>query len=337
MNDKRRSLIEDRLAGGFVRDCHGDLHLGNLAIVDGQVTPFDCIEFNPELRCIDTISEIAFVAMDLQARGYSAGAWRFINRYLHNTGDYAGIALLRYYIVYRALVRAKVEALRLDQLTPGGDFDSSHYEEVYRYLDLARAWSANARPAIIVMHGLSGSGKSTLARQLIEAIGAVQIRSDVERKRLYDLKPEADSGSALAQSIYTLEATMQTYDSLEDLARKIVRAGFSVIVDATFLLKTYRDQFRDLALECRVPHVVISCEVPKNVLRERIRLRSEARNDPSEANLEVLQHQLKTQQVISKEERSGTETIICSESTLSPDQLNRLLQHIDPSESSKEQ
>jgi hypothetical protein len=335
MDEKRQSLIETRQAGGFVRDCHGDLHLGNLALIDGQVTPFDCIEFNPELRCIDTTSEIAFVAMDLQARGYNGGAWRFINRYLQNTGDYAGIALLRYYIVYRALVRAKVEALRLDQLTPGGDHDSSHYEEVYRYLDQARTWSANARPAIIVMHGLSGSGKSTLARQLIEAIGAVQIRSDVERKRLYDLKPEADSGSELAQSIYTLEATMQTYDSLEDLARKIVRAGFSVIVDATFLLKTYRDQFRDLALECRVPHVVISCEAPENVLQDRIRLRSEARNDPSEANLEVLQHQLKTQQVITKEERLETETITCSESTLSPNQLNRLLQHIDDSGSSK--
>ena len=111
MNDERRSLIEERLAGGFVCDCHGDLHLGNLALIDGQVTPFDCIEFNPELRCIDTISEIAFVAMDLQVRGYGGGAWQFINRYLQNTGDYAGIALLRYYIAYRALVRAKVEAL----------------------------------------------------------------------------------------------------------------------------------------------------------------------------------------------------------------------------------
>ncbi|MFA9419192.1 MAG: AAA family ATPase [Gammaproteobacteria bacterium] len=337
MDENRRSLIETRQARGFVRDCHGDLHLGNLAFIDGQVTPFDCIEFNPELRCIDTISEIAFVAMDLQARGYSAGAWQFINRYLQNTGDYAGIALLRYYIVYRALVRAKVKALRLDQITPGGDHDSSHYEEVYRYLDLARTWSANARPAIIVMHGLSGSGKSTLARQLVETIGAVQVRSDVERKRLYDLKPDADSGSALQQSIYTLEATMQTYDCLEDQARKVVRAGFSVIVDATFLLKAYRDQFQALALECHVPHVVISCEVPENVLRDRIRLRSEAHNDPSEANLEVLQHQLKSQQVITKQERLSTETIICSESTLNPDQLSRLMRHIDPSGSSKKQ
>jgi hypothetical protein len=331
MNDERRSLIEERLAGGFVRDCHGDLHLGNLALIDGQVTPFDCIEFNPELRCIDTISEIAFVAMDLQVHGYGGGAWQFINRYLQNSGDYAGIALLRYYIAYRALVRAKVEALRLEQLAPETDDDSRNYQEVYSYLELAHAWSGNARPAIIIMHGLSGSGKSTLARQLVEAIGAVQIRSDVERKRLYDLKSDAASSSALDQNIYTLEATMQTYDCLEDHARKIVRAGFSVIVDATFLLKTHRDQFRELALECRVPHVVISCEAPENVLRERIRLRIEARNDPSEASLEVLQHQLETQQLIAKEEQQLTTTIICPDSTLNPDQLNRLMHKIDDS------
>jgi len=337
MSDERRSLIEERLAGGFVRDCHGDLHLGNLALIDGRVTPFDCIEFNPELRCIDTSSEIAFVGMDLQARGYSAGAWQFINRYLQNTGDYAGIALLRYYIAYRALVRAKVEALRLNQLTRKGDHDNRHFQDVYHYLDLAQAWSGNARPAIIVMHGLSGSGKSTLAKHLVETIGAVQVRSDVERKRLYNLGPEADSGSALAQSIYTLEATMHTYDHLEEQARIIARAGFSVIVDATFLLKSYRDQFRNLALECRVPHVVISCDAPENVLRDRIRRRSEARNDPSEANLEVLLHQLKTQQVITKEERADAETIICSESTLNPVQLNRLLLTIDPSGSSAKQ
>jgi hypothetical protein len=332
MNDQRRSLIEDRLAGGFVRDCHGDLHLGNLALIDGQATPFDCIEFNPELRCIDTTSEIAFVAMDLQARGYSGGAWQFINRYLANTGDYSGIALLRYYIVYRALVRAKVEALRLPRLARKKDHDSQFYQQVYHYLDLAQAWSGNTRPALILMHGLSGSGKSTLARQLAETIGAVQIRSDVERKRLYDLRPEDDSDSAVEKIIYTPEATRQTYDCLEGHARKIIRAGFTVIIDATFLKLGYRDQFRHLALACRVPHVVISCVAPEDVLRDRIRKRSEAHNDPSEANLEVLQHQLDSQQPISREEARHTETIICSESVLSPDQLDTLLQKIEPSE-----
>jgi hypothetical protein len=332
MDDNRRSLIEQRLAGGFVRDCHGDLHLGNLALIDGQVTPFDCIEFNPELRCIDTTSEIAFVAMDLQARGYSSGAWQFLNRYLANTGDYSGIGLLRYYIVYRALVRAKVEALSLQRLANNKEYDNQLHQQVYRYLDLARAWSDNTRPALILMHGLSASGKSTLARQLAETIGAVQIRSDVERKRLYDFKPEDDSNSAVGKSIYTPQATRQTYDCLEGHARKIIQAGFTVIVDATFLKQGYRDQFRQVALACRVPQVLISCVAPENVLRDRIRKRSEARNDPSEANLEVLQHQLDSQQIISREEQRHTETIICTESNLSPDQLNTLLQIIEPSE-----
>jgi aminoglycoside phosphotransferase family enzyme/predicted kinase len=324
MNVKRHCLIEERLAGGFVRDCHGDLHLGNLAFIDGQVTPFDCIEFNPELRCIDTTSEIAFVAMDLQARGYTGGAWQFINRYLQNTGDYAGLALLRYYIVYRALVRAKVEALRLSQQTPDSDFDGTHYAESFHYLELAQTWSGNARPALIVMHGLSGSGKSTLARQLVEGLGAIQVRSDIERKRLFDLRPETDSGSSLEQGIYTRQASEQTYDRLEDLARKITSAGFTAIVDATFLKRSDRQRFKKIAAQCQLPHVMVSCEAPEKILRERIIQRGKRQNDPSEANLEVLQRQLQSQDIIDQHERDHTEIITCSQSTLSPDQLHGL-------------
>jgi aminoglycoside phosphotransferase family enzyme/predicted kinase len=324
MNQERRRLIEDRRTGGFVRDCHGDLHLGNLALIDGQVTPFDCIEFNPELRCIDTSSEIAFVAMDLQARGYSGGAWQFINRYLQNTGDYAGIALLSYYLVYRALVRAKVEALRLSQQSPDRDYDSSHYAESFHYLELARVWSEKTQPAIIVMHGLSGSGKSTLARQLAESVGAIQLRSDIERKRLFNLGPEVDSGSSLEQGIYTRQASHQTYDRLHDLARNIVSAGFTVIIDATFLKLAERERFKILARQCRVPQVIISCEAPEKVLRERIIQRARTQNDPSEANLEVLEQQLRSEDVISRQEHEQTEIISCSQSTLSSDQLHRL-------------
>ena len=324
MNAKRNCHIEERLAGGFVRDCHGDLHLGNLAFIDGQVTPFDCIEFNPELRCIDTTSEIAFVAMDLQARGYTGGSWHFINRYLQNTGDYAGIALLRYYIVYRALVRAKVEALRLSQQTSNSDFDGMHYAESFHYLQLAQTWSGNARPALIVMHGLSGSGKSTLARQLVESLGGIQLRSDIERKRLFNLRPEADSDSSLEQGIYTQQASKQTYDHLQDLARKITSAGFTVIVDATFLKRSERQRFKKMAAQCQLPHVLVSCEAPENVLRERIIQRRKRQNDPSEANLEVLQQQLQSQDIIDQQERDHIEIITCSQSTLSPDQLQRL-------------
>jgi len=324
MTVKRHQLIEERLAGGFVRDCHGDLHLGNLAFIDGQVTPFDCIEFNPELRCIDTTSEIAFVAMDLQARGYAGGSWHFINRYLQNTGDYAGISLLRYYIVYRALVRAKVEALRLSQQTPDSDFDERHYAESFHYLQLAQTWSVNARPALIIMHGLSGSGKSTLARQLVESLGVIQLRSDIERKRLFNLRPEADSGSSLEQGIYTRRASEQTYDHLENLVRIITASGFTVIVDATFLKRSDRQRFKNMAAQCQLPHVLVSCEAPEKVLRERIIQRSKRQNDPSEANLEVLQQQLQSQDIIDQQERDHTQMITCSQSTLSPDQLQKL-------------
>ena len=157
-SDKRLSNMVKRQTKGFVRECHGDLHLGNIAFIDSRITPFDCIEFNPSLRWIDTTSEIAFVAMDLCAHGYSEYAWQFINRYLQASGDYAGIALLRYYFVYRAMVRAKVEALRATQK----DFVTNHQNQsnhsTRRYMDLARHWATNHRPAVIIMHGLSGSG-----------------------------------------------------------------------------------------------------------------------------------------------------------------------------------
>ena len=115
LSREQRNSIDERLANGFVRECHGDLHLGNMAFVDGRITLFDCIEFNEELRWIDISSEMAFVAMDLQAHGYSGFAWRFINRYLQACGDYSGLPVLRRYLVYRALVRAKVEALSAQQ------------------------------------------------------------------------------------------------------------------------------------------------------------------------------------------------------------------------------
>jgi len=324
-------VMNERQSRGFIRECHGDLHLGNMALIEGNITLFDCIEFNPELRWIDTISEVAFVAMDLQARGYSGFAWQFINRYLQASGDYAGIALLRYYFVYRALVRAKVEALRVAQVTSDSNHDRRKYQGVIRYLDLAHRWSSDHRPSIIIMHGLSGSGKSTLAKHIVEAQGAIQIRSDVERKRLFDLNPEDHSGSLLEQGIYTQDATNRTYDRLAELTKVVVRAGFTTIVDASFLQKSVRDQFKRLAQACYAPYIVISCEAPEEVLRERIRHRSETQQDPSEANLAVLQHQLQSQEPLTSDEQAHTNAITCSHPALSSEQLRTLEQLITDS------
>ena len=327
--NKHRLDMTTRRVEGFVRECHGDLHLGNIACIDGQITLFDCIEFNPALRWIDTTSEIAFLAMDLYAHGYFEYAWKFINHYFEASGDHAGVALLRHYIVYRAMVRAKVEALRMKQEVPATNQVSHPDLAMYHYLNVARYWASNHCPAIIIMHGLSGSGKSSLARRLVGNPGAIQIRSDVERKRLFKLDTEQSSGSKLRQGIYTQDATQRTYDHLEDLARIIMLAGFCVIVDACFLKSKHRNQFKRLAQKHEVPFIIISCNTSIGVLRDRITTRTETQNDPSEANSAVLQYQINTQEAITIEERESATTITSTRSVLNPGQMHRLIHAIN--------
>lgn len=299
-NDRLLEQIDSRKAAGFVRECHGDLHLGNMAMIDAVVTLFDCIEFNPELRWIDTVSEVAFVAMDLHARGYPDFCWRFLNRYFESSGDYAGIALLRYYFVYRALVRAKVEALRVDQEARDDDSYLARIAPALEYIELAGRWAASHRAGLILMHGLSGSGKSTVATQLVEKIGAIRIRSDVERKRLYDLTAADTSGSTLDRGIYTREATAATYQRLIELGAAIIAVDFTVIVDATLLLESQRRALLELESVPPSRRMIIDCQAPETELRRRI---IERENDASEATLEVLQRQLQTRQPISRQER----------------------------------
>jgi predicted kinase len=328
--DENRSVnMKERLEKGFVRECHGDLHLGNIALINDQITLFDCIEFNPELRWIDTISDVAFVIMDLCAHSYTKFAWRFLNHYLAATGDYKGVVMLRYYIVYRALVRAKVEALRVDPDSRSGSIESGEFKESNRYINLAHSWVVDNRPAVIIMHGVSGSGKSTLASKLVEQIGAIQIRSDIERKRLFSLASDEDSTSPVDQGIYTKNATQKTYNRLADLTRIIIKTGFTVIVDASFLDLKYRNQFKQLAWQNRSPYIVISCDTSDEELRKRITQRQVSAQDPSEANLDVLEHQLQFQQPLSAEELIDTFTLISTEATLSAEQRQALKHQID--------
>ena len=288
--DDLPALLERRRLDGRIRECHGDLHLDNIALIDNEVMPFDCIEFNPELRWIDTISEAAFVAMDLQASGYPGLCWRFLSRYLENSADYDAVDLLRYYVIYRALVRAKVEALRAGPTTTVGKTD---FSAAFAYLDLAQQWASAQNAGMILMHGLSGSGKSTVATQLVEALGAIQLRSDVIRKQLFELAADADSDSAVNQGIYSEDATTLTYRRLRQIAQKITTAGFCVIVDASFLLQAQRRILLELASTSGCPCVVVECDAPLDELRKRI---SERRNDPSEADLQVLEQQIQKHQ-----------------------------------------
>ena len=321
--DNRELLrdIDQRKRDGYVRECHGDLHLGNMAMIEGEVTAFDCIEFNPELRWIDTISEAAFVAMDLHARGYPAYCWRFINRYLEISADYEAVKLLRYYFIYRALVRAKVEALQVEHSVDASANDVAAFKPALDYIELADQWASRHRAALIVMHGLSGSGKSTVAAQLVEALGAIQIRSDVMRKQLFDIDLDASSGSGLDDGIYRSDASALTYRKLEQVAATIIAADYCVIVDATFLREAQRRQMLELKSAKPYARIVVVCDAPEAVLRKRI---EERENDPSEANLQVLEQQIHKREPISEEEARLASIVRIGADGIDSSQIDRI-------------
>jgi aminoglycoside phosphotransferase family enzyme/predicted kinase len=305
----RRAAFKARAAGGAVRECHGDLHLGNVVLLEGRPVPFDCIEFNEALRWIDVMSELAFVVMDLADRGHADLAWRFLNRYLEATGDYEGVKVLRFYLVYRALVRAKVHLMRAHQ--PGlAPAEKTRLRAAFRgYLRLAQRLAARGRSGLIITHGLSGCGKTTTTDSLIAESGAVRMRSDLERKRMHRVAPLAASGSALAAGIYTRRASAALYRRLGMLARTILKAGWPVVLDATFLKRTEREAARVLAAELDAPFVILNFRVPLAVLRTRVAARHARADDASEADLAVLERQIAAREPLTPAEMGAAVTI----------------------------
>ncbi len=291
-----------RKAQGFVRECHGDLHLGNLVLIDGHVTLFDCIEFNQALRWIDVASEIAFTYIDLLDHGHAGLAASLLNQWLSDTGDYAAATLLRFYAVYRALVRAKVAALRVAQ--DAGN-DAGDYAAARAYLALAQRVANPDKACLTITHGLSGSGKSTVAMQrlLADPCGnTVRLRSDVERKRLFKLAAQESSASPLDGGIYHQDASKLTYQRLADLAAQLLAAGWSVIVDAAFLRRAERERFRALAEQAGVEFAILAPQATAQELASRIESRQAQGQDASEATLAVLEQQMGVIEALDAEE-----------------------------------
>ena len=295
-----QAIFVQRKLAGFIRECHGDMHLRNIAWVDDAPLVFDCIEFSPSLRWIDVMSDIAFLVMDLQDRKQTALAHRFLNMYLQHTGDYTGVRVLRFYQVYRALVRAKIDAIRADQVDIDKTEQAEAENDFFTYLNLAQSYVRGTRPLLIITRGVSASGKSTLSQSLLEQLGAIRIRSDVERKRIFGLQPEDEGRAAVGKGIYCLEATRKTYSKLTELTADIVDAGYSVIVDAAFLHYEERLQFRKLAEHKKVPFIILECKADTATLRRRIMQRTK---DVSDADLQVLEMQLSTWQSLRAEEQ----------------------------------
>jgi aminoglycoside phosphotransferase family enzyme len=275
-----------RRASGFIREGHGDLHLRNIIDWHGEVVPFDCIEFNPGLRWIDVVSELAFLLMDLDDHRHQHLSRRLLSSWLEYTGDYEGLELLRFYQVYRAMVRAKVASLRLAQSASA----AGEARDFSDYVTLAESYTEQRPVRLLITHGLSGSGKTRFSRRLLEATPIIRLRSDVERKRLFGVAV-TDHGAAESRGLYRAEASHRTYQHLRDTAKSLLQWGFSVVVDAAFLKREQRDRFASLAGELEVPFAIVHCEADEATARARLRRRQSAGKDASDADVAIFEQQ----------------------------------------------
>lgn len=294
--ERQASLFQQRLDDGMVRECHGDLHLGNMFWHEGHVVPFDALEFNPEFRWGDVISELAFTLMDLQHHHHFVHVHRVRDVYLQHTGDYAGVALLPLYSVYRAMIRAKVAAICAHQhFAHDTSVPTDDLRDLTAHLLLARSFTQPPPAQLLITHGLSGSGKTTGSQKWVDQTGTIRIRSDVERQRLQTDEPE---------DLYAPANIERTYARLEELADEILAAGYSVLVDATFVKQSQRERFYALADRRSVDCNILHFDAPPEVLKQRIRERMSAGNDASEATWAVLEHQLNTCEPLTPAERT---------------------------------
>lgn len=302
--ERLREWFGARASSGFVRECHGDLHLGNVIWgADGQFTAFDAIEFSDELSRIDVMDDLAFPLMELEQRGLSSHAARLLNRYLELTDDYAGLMGLVFFMIYRAMVRAKVNRLRQAQQMVGDAARES--AEAGRYLDCAVGLSRPRQGALWIMHGPSGSGKSVRAMELVERRGFLRLRSDWLRKRLLGLDPLQRPPPEMLEEVYAPAATMATYDALAARAETAVRAGWPVVADGAFLRRADRQRFADLARRLGVEFGILDCDAPADELRQRIAGRGP---DPSDATPGVLDRQLREREPLDPKERQQVRT-----------------------------
>ena len=296
-----RETLEWRRLAGFVRECHGDLHCGNVVRWDGRLVAFDGLEFDPALRFIDVASDVAFLTMDLGVRGRPDLRHALLDAWTAASGDYAAMELLPYFEPYRALVRAKVAGLRVRQ---SGEARTESRRAMERYLAWAHEHARPKRPLMLVMAGLSGSGKTWFARRLACACNALHLRSDVERKRLAGLAPLADSRSPPDGGIYTREFGARTYDRLRECASSCLRGGLHVIVDAANLRRHERATFVQLARDARAEVRLVHCDAPLDTLRQRVAARRAEDADASEATVELLDRQPGYWEPLTDDERS---------------------------------
>lgn len=300
-------LLAKRAEMGAIRECHGDIHLGNTALLDGEVVLFDCIEFNEEFRLIDIALDAAFLAMDLEDRGLKALSRRFVSAWLEHSGDYDALELLNLYKSHRALVRAKVALFSLAHQSDAVQ-KAATLRQYRNYANLAESYSAIPSPFLAITSGVSAVGKSHVALRLVEALGAIRLRSDVERKRLFGEQAQADKG-VLRAGIYSPEATSATYQRLHQLADSALHAGFPVVLDAAYLKRDQRAAAWQIAEHNGAPFLILDCQAPQEVIATWLQQRQAEGRDPSDATLEVIQAQQASREALSSEEQAHSRRV----------------------------
>jgi hypothetical protein len=280
----RKELFQTRVEQDWIRACHGDLHLNNIAYWHNQLYLFDCIEFNEPFRYVDVMYDVGFVVMDLLAKDCPHLANSFLNHYVEQTGDWQGLQLLPLYISRQAYVRAKVTSFLLNDPAVDGATKQDASDRAAKYYRLA--WSAvqSQTGALYMMMGLSGSGKTTIARELASRTQAIHIRSDAVRKHLAGV-PLNDKGG---DELYTPEMSQKTYDRLLDLGLKLAQEGFTVILDAKYDRQNLRQQVIEQARVANIPFTIVHCTAPQEVLEARLDARS---GDIADATAAILKQQ----------------------------------------------
>jgi aminoglycoside phosphotransferase family enzyme/predicted kinase len=284
LRDASRQFAE-RVRAGRIRDCHGDLQAQHVCCTE-PIRVFDCIEFNHRFRYGDTASEIAFLGMDLDHLGRRDLGVDFLNAYLDASGDYAAVPLLDFYRAYRAWVRGKVLGMQ----------GPARRAEARAYFALAAGYAApRPAPRLLVMTGVTGSGKTTVARRLAREAGArnegVVVRTDAVRRQLAGVPWHHRSESGIGAGLYTPEMTTRTYARCLELARDLLAARWTVILDGVFARRPERDAARALARDLDVDVEVVWCDAPEAILRQRLRERARVGQDLSEAREELLDAQ----------------------------------------------
>jgi uncharacterized protein len=263
------ALFERRVEEGRIIDGHGDLLAEDIFCMEGSPRILDCLEFDDHLRYVDVLDDASFLAMDLERLGREDLGERFIDLYREMSGDNAPRSLVHHYMAYRALVRAKVAAIR------AGQGEGAKLEEAVACLQLARSHLMDARPMLLLVGGGPGTGKSTLCHDLAEQRGWMFLSSDEVRKHMAGLSFTFRATSGFNRGIYSPEVTERTYRELLDRASRLLRMGESVVLDGTWSNASVRQSARLLAAETRSDIVEFRCDAPPALCEERIRTRAD--------------------------------------------------------------